>query len=224
MDRKSIKERGKAAFKANYWPSVLGAIVLAIAAGGGSVATGNVSSEDLQQSFNGMTQEELAVLAAAMIGVVAVSTVISLVLSIFVFGPLKVGGYGFFKDNLTQPAPVGTLVDGFKNNYLKNCGTLFLTDLFIGLWTLLFIIPGIVKSFSYFAVPFIRREHPEMSATEVITASRQMMNGHKWELFVMYLSFIGWAILDILTLGILGLFYVNPYIYSSEAAFYEALK
>ena len=146
MDRKSIKERGKAAFKANYWPSVLGAVVLAIAGGGGSVATVNVSSEDLQQSFNGMTQEELAVFAAAMIGVVAVSTVISLVLSIFVFGPLKVGGYGFFKDNLTQPAPVGTLVDGFKNNYLKNCGTLFLTDLFIGLWTLLFIIPGIVKS------------------------------------------------------------------------------
>ena len=71
---------------------------------------------------------------------------------------------------------------------------------------------------------YILADNPGMGIMDVIKASWNMMKGHKWELFVLDLSFIGWILLDILTLGILGLFYVNPYIFSTHAAFYEALK
>ena len=73
-------------------------------------------------------------------------------------------------------------------------------------------------------VPYILADHPEMSGKEVITLSRQMMNGSKWRAFVLDLSFIGWDILSLLTLGLLGIFYVSPYKCSTNAELYHALK
>ena len=83
---------------------------------------------------------------------------------------------------------------------------------------------GIIKAYSYRMVPYILKEHPELSGTKAITLSRQMMNGHKWNAFVLDLSFIGWIILSALTLGILHIFYVGPYIQATDAELYEALK
>ena len=73
-------------------------------------------------------------------------------------------------------------------------------------------------------VPYIIADNPDMSATDVIKFSREMMNGNKWRAFVLDLSFIGWYILSGLTLGILSVFYVNPYIYATDAELYMALK
>ena len=101
---------------------------------------------------------------------------------------------------------------------------MFLQNLFLGLWTLLFIIPGIVKAYSYRMVPYILADNPEMSSTDIITKSREMMNGHKWDAFVLDLSFLGWLILTALTGGILGIFYVYPYIFETNAELYLALK
>ena len=84
--------------------------------------------------------------------------------------------------------------------------------------------PGIVKSYSYRMVPFLLADHPELSGTETITLSRQMMNGHKWNAFVLDLSFLGWHILSILTLGLLGIFFVNPYQLSTDAELYRVLS
>lgn len=88
---------------------------------------------------------------------------------------------------------------------------------------LLFIIPGIVKSFSYAMTPYILEENPELSANEAIDRSRAMMKGHKFDLFWLYLSFIGWILLSILTLGI-GLLWLAPYMQTATAAFYEDVK
>jgi len=98
----------------------------------------------------------------------------------------------------------------------------FLRNLYIALWSLLFVIPGIVKTYSYAMTPYILADHPEMTANEAITASRQLMDGHKGELFWLRLTFIGWSFLCVFTLGIGNLF-LNPYVNAAEAAFYRQL-
>ena len=98
----------------------------------------------------------------------------------------------------------------------------FLRILYTSLWSLLFIIPGIVKSYAYAMTPFIMAENPEMTASEAITASKEMMDGHKGELFTLDLTFIGWDLLCLLTLNI-GHLWLNPYKNAAYAVFYKDL-
>ena len=98
----------------------------------------------------------------------------------------------------------------------------FLRILYTSLWSLLFIIPGIVKSYAYAMTPFIMAENPEMTASEAITASKEMMDGHKGELFTLDLTFIGWELLCLLTLNI-GHLWLNPYKNAAYAVFYKDL-
>lgn len=100
---------------------------------------------------------------------------------------------------------------------------MILGTIYIFLWTLLLIIPGIIKSYSYALTPYILVEHPEMSANEAIEESMRLMDGHKFDLFYLQLSFIGWAILSILSLG-LGVFWLIPYQMTAQAAFYRDIK
>lgn len=115
--------------------------------------------------------------------------------------------------------------DQFKvfNRYGRVLGTSLLVFLYTLLWTLLFIIPGIVKSYAYAMTPYVMDDHPEMDAEECIHESRMMMQGYKWKLFCLDLSFIGWALLCCLTFGI-GLLWLQPYIEASHAKFYDELK
>ena len=99
----------------------------------------------------------------------------------------------------------------------------FLRILYTTLWTLLFIIPGIVKSLSYAMTPFILEDHPEMTASEAIKASMKLMDGHKMDLFILGLSFIGWSLLACLTMGI-GYLFLTPYINAAYAAFYRNIS
>lgn len=100
---------------------------------------------------------------------------------------------------------------------------LFLRQLFTILWGLLFIIPGIVKSYSYAMTPFILTDHPELTAKQAIRRSQELMDGHKGELFMLGLTFIGWELLSALTLGI-GALWLNPYKNAAYAAFYRELQ
>ena len=102
-------------------------------------------------------------------------------------------------------------------------GTSLLQAIFIALWSLLLIIPGIIMSYAYAMVPYLCRENPELSAMDCIKKSKAMMKGYKWKLFLLDLSFIGWMLLCILTLGI-GMLWLQPYMYCSRAKFYEELK
>lgn len=104
---------------------------------------------------------------------------------------------------------------------------LLLTSIFTFLWSLLFVIPGIVKGLAYsqsfFIIKEARQNGQTLAPSEAITKSRQMMNGHKWEFFVLQLSFLGWDILACLTLGI-GFFWLIPYIETTNAAYYRQLS
>ena len=108
-------------------------------------------------------------------------------------------------------------------NWLHVVWGMILGTIDIFLWTLLLIIPGIIKSYSYALTPYILVEHPEMSANEAIEESMRLMDGHKFDLFYLQLSFISWAILSILSLG-LGVFWLIPYQMTAQAAFYRDIK
>lgn len=99
----------------------------------------------------------------------------------------------------------------------------FLTGLFVFLWSLLLIVPGLIKVFSYAMAPYILAENPNMRAVEAITESRRIMDGNKWRFFCLNFSFIGWAILATLTLGI-GYLWLTPYILTANARFYDEVK
>lgn len=115
---------------------------------------------------------------------------------------------------------VGNLFKQFNNRVFI---TMMLVSLYSWLWTLLFIIPGIIKGYSYAMTPYLLKDNEELSGEAAINASMSMMSGHKWELFVLDLTFIGWALLCIFTFGI-GLLWLQPYQLTSRAAFYEELK
>jgi len=116
----------------------------------------------------------------------------------------------------------GALFAPFKQ-YARTVGAVLLVFVYTLLWTLLLVIPGIIKAYSYSMTFYILRENPEMTAGDAITASQKIMDGHKMDLFLLSLSFIGWAILASITFGI-GYLWLIPYIYTAYAAFYETLK
>ena len=144
---------------------------------------------------------------------------------IFVILPLMVGLANAFLRLLTRGENdlLGNTYRIATKNYWHKVWGMFLMYLFIVLWSFLFIIPGIIKAFSYSMTPYILEENPELSANEAIDRSRAMMKGHKFDLFWLFLSFIGWFFLSLLTLGIGGL-WLGPYMQTATAAFYEDVK
>ena len=144
---------------------------------------------------------------------------------IFLFFPLDVGYTNAFNalyvegdDRITG----NTFRDSF-GQYLKNVWAMFLMVLFVSLWSMLLLIPGIVKAYSYAILPYILKDNPELSAMDAIRLSSKMMKGHKFDLFYLQLSFIGWAILAVLTGGI-GLLWLQPYMMTTQASFYQDIK
>jgi len=243
--RKELKETGKVRFYATYWKSVLAALILSIVLGGGGGSAGSNSesvtsvvqnpgysaSHAIESIENGDFHTVISQIApwlAPLIGIFAVVAVfafaVGICVKIFLMNPLEVGGRKFFTENLTGDAKIGTFGFAFTSTFMNVVKTMFFRDLYKSLWTLLFIIPGIIKSYEYRMVPYLIAENPEMSTEEAFALSKQMMMGNKWDAFVLDLSFIGWHILSILTCGILYIFYVNPYIYQTSAALYKKLS
>lgn len=149
--------------------------------------------------------------------------VVGYILALLVVLPVAWGMYMVFYDvRLGKKVEIGTMFDGFKD-YGRILGTKLLQAVYIFLWTLLLIVPGIIKGCSYAMTDYILRDHPELSFNAAIEKSMAMMEGHKMQFFLLQLSFIGWALLCILTLGI-GYFFLTPYISVSVASFYENLK
>ena len=158
------------------------------------------------------------------LGVIVIALVVAFLFQILIINPLTVGCYFFFARNCKEKTKLGSLAEGFECGYGHVVKGMFLKDLFLFFWTLLLIIPGIIKTYSYRLVPYILADQPELRATEAITLSRRMMKGNKWRAFVLDLSFILWYLLSILTLGILHFFFVRPYVQCTNAELYQALK
>ncbi len=138
-------------------------------------------------------------------------------------GPLMVGLSHYFLHLADRNNPqINDLFGHFKN--FGNTFVLYLlTIIFTFLWSLLFLIPGIIAGISYSMAPFILAEHPEIKASDAIKMSKDMMKGHKGEYFVLQLSFIGWYLLCILTVGI-GFIFLSPYVSAAEAEFFNEVS
>ena len=167
----------------------------------------------------------LACLLASLVSSAA-STIIPL-LGILLAGPIYIGLVCYFR-NLSErrddaASDLGTLFEAVNNDFGGSILTGLLVNVFTVLWTLLFIIPGIVKSFSYGMTYYIKQEHPELTPRQAIDESRRMMDGHKLRLFCLELSFVGWMFVGALTLGI-GLLWVEPYMEAARYEFYNDLK
>ncbi|MDE6276010.1 MAG: DUF975 family protein [Clostridia bacterium] len=141
---------------------------------------------------------------------------------LIVMGPLTIGlsaiGLNAARDKEVE---MGMLFNGFKD-FGRSWVLYFTNNLFIILWTMLFVIPGIIKTFAYSMSYYILIDNPTMSASQARKKSIEMMKGNKWRLFCLEFSFIGWLLLSLLTLGIL-LFWVMPYMEVARAKFYLSL-
>lgn len=223
-----LKMRGKMAFRRNYWPSVVVALVMSIFAGGtvSSNVMRRITDDGDSYGIGSQTLDSSESMAMAMFLLIAASVaailgLVFMLLRIFVGNLLMVGGSKFFIDNQTGTPSAGTLGFGFKSGHYGNIVlTMFLRELFTGLWTLLFIIPGIIKHYEYLMIPYILAENPGMSRQEAFAISKRMMMGQKMNTFALDLSFIGWGILSAITFGIVGIFYVNPYMEATYAELY----
>ena len=159
------------------------------------------------------------------------SIIISAASSVFGIGGLIVGGPILFgvvfifvkqmRDN--GDMNVGDLFKGFSNDFGGNFLLFLMQTIFIFLWSLLLYIPGIIKSYAYSMAFFIKNDHPEYDWKKCLDESQKMTKGHKWELFVLDLSFIGWYIVGSFIFGI-GTLWVTPYHQATKAQYYEALK
>lgn len=145
------------------------------------------------------------------------------ILTLLVIGPLYFGLFEYFmRIKRQEPAVLENLFDGFKK-FIPSFLLVLLINIFVILWALLLIIPGIIAALSYSQAFFILIDNPELSAVEAIKKSKAMMYGHKWRYFVLSLSFIGWGILAILTAGI-GFLWLLPYMLTTIINFYDELK
>ena len=149
----------------------------------------------------------------------------TILLSLLFLSPLQVGYYNTFK-RLHREGDTGLVGNLFSQGF-GNWGHIVLGQLLMGififLWSLLLIVPGIIKAYSYAMTPYILVDRPELSVRDAIRLSGRMMSGRKLDLFCLHLSFIGWMLLCILTLGI-GILFLSPYMMTAQAAFYQDIR
>jgi len=149
--------------------------------------------------------------------------IIATILPFITTGPAMVGMAKYYTVQSNEKRnDLNLILGGFTENLGKNILTYILESIFLALWTMLFIIPGIIKTFSYAMVPYILMDNSDLTPTQVIDRSRELMNGYKWKLFKLQLSFIGWFLLGALLCGV-GDIFVMPYYQAAMAEFYQEL-
>ena len=156
----------------------------------------------------------------------SISEILNLLVAIFIFYPLAMSMVIMFLSFVKSGEKLSAkgLTLGFKSPlYSKSIVLYLLIAIYTFLWSLLLIVPGIIKSLSYALAPYILAENPELKANEAIEKSMAMMNGHKMQLFLMWLGYVGFALLSALALGI-PLLWLYPYYQVVMAKFYEEVK
>lgn len=251
--RAELKTSAKQILQKNYWGAVLVALVLSITLGGTGIGgvisrggTGN-SGTDIDNSvisdglgntysgnyidvYNDMVQKVTDVINSLsdttiilIFSLILVILIAAVLISAFVLAPLEIGCRRWLLKNRTNNPPYGEMAGGFHEGYLNIVKIMFCRNLFIGLWSLLFVIPGIVKAYEYRMIPYLLAENPNMSMSEAFRRSKSMMYNNKMNAFVLDWSFIGWHFLVLFTCGLLSIFFVAPYVCLTDTELYVAL-
>lgn len=227
LKSKDLRVRAWNSLKGKYWLAFLAALVVGII-----FSVGTSFSTFASESVGVVTSVEADISelddimkagAAYILGMSLLFSLIGSIYTIFVGNPMMVGNYKYFIENTSTKPAFSTIFSGFKTRYGRNVGIMLLMYIKAFLWTLLLIVPGIIKSFEYAIIPYILADDPEITSKEAFKKAKAMMQGNKWRLFKLNFSFIGWILLCCLTLGI-GTFFLVPYIEAANAEFYMELK
>lgn len=222
-NRCQLKENAKAVLRVSYWKAFLVSFILVLVSNNG-IASFNYNKSDFEGFSSGIDWFLSLPVIAMLFGMLFSLTIASFLISIFVLGPLEVGAQHYFLESTQMRFRLENITHGFTGGKYRNVVmTMLLRNIYIILWSLLLIIPGIVKSYSYAMVPFLLGENPSIPPSRAIEISMAMTEGHKWRMFVLTLSFFGWFLVGMLALGI-GVLFVCPYYDTTQAELYVALR
>ena len=225
LTSKELRVKAWNSLKGKYWRAFLVILVLGLLASiGTSLETGSQNLTDMLNLVDPSEMDETMELGAAVVGTIAtVMAVVGMAISLFVGNAADVGLAHYFILNTDSKPSFADAFYGFKVKYLRNIGTLLLVGIKLALWSLLLVVPGIIKSFEYAIIPYILADDPEISSKEAFRKAKEMMMGNKWRLFKLNLSFFGWFVLCVVTCG-LGTPFLLPYVSAANAEFYAELK
>lgn len=238
--RSELKSQAKDFLRKHYWKAFVVCLIVAIITGGSGETSQN--NDYMSDDFGRMNYEinfgpgnefgtmiegigldnplKIAVGGAAFAGFFIVTTILAIVIG----NAFQVGEKRFFLRAFKEEPEIGTLFTTFKNGEWGPIAiNMFLMDFFIFLWSLLLVIPGVVKYYQYRMVPYILAEEPHMSFQEAKEISTKITSGQKSDIFVLDLSFIGWYILGTLFFGLGGVF-VKPYHEATVAKLYQRYR
>lgn len=204
FDRIRIKENAKTHYQNNKWQNVLVILINVLIAGGVQVIVRVSDQEAFLMMF---------------------MSLVSIAVTILLTNIVAMGSATWFHRSIkTEGLKMEEMFWTFKEDYGGNVLMMFLISLYTALWSMLFVVPGIVKGYSYSLAMYIKSENPQISASQAIELSKKMTNGRKMDLFVLDLSYIGWFMLSGITFNILGILYVLPYYQAAKAFAYEEIK
>lgn len=224
-DRRTLKFNAKQELRQSYWLSFAVCLLAGILGGGASSGSSSGASSSISSgssdAYSGFFDNPVFV-GGLLITLILVFA-FAICFSLFVSGPITVGKCGFFVRCVQGNREFGNLFSAFKKGYyMQTVKTMFLMSLYTFLWSLLFVIPGIIKSYEYRMIPYLISENPSLTTDQAFRMSREMTNGEKGKMFVLDLSFIGWYLLGTLAL-IIGVIFVTPYAEATNAQLYYAL-
>ncbi|MFX3633191.1 MAG: DUF975 family protein [Candidatus Pristimantibacillus sp.] len=229
-ERKELKQRAKDVLRTSYWKAFLISILLAFVGGGGGSPSLNFnfgsSSSSGDSGFSGMDVNWgfLQPFLAIAISIFIVFLIFALAFRIFLCFPLEVGAMRYFKQAAENDVNLNHVGYAFnKHRYWDIVKSMLWRGFLNFLWYLLLIIPGFVKFYAYSMVPFILADNPNIGYRRAVDLSNRMTRGHKFRIFVLDLSFLGWILLGLL-LCFIGVLFVMPYINATKAELYLALR
>ncbi len=226
---KEIRAQGKAAFLRNYRLCVISSFLMSL-----FVPLTSAMSNDGSLFTRGfdLSGDKLSLISSVISGgtpifilkLLGISGLVMVILNTAIFNPLKTGSARFFLKNVDENASSDDIAWIFKERYLTALAANFIIDILtLGAWCLL-IFPGLIVKYVYILVPYIMADEKEINCIQALRRSRRMMRGQKWRFFVFDMSFLGWLILSWITIGIFGIFYVNPYKDCADAVLYKKIK
>lgn len=226
--RQELKSKAKIALKQYYW---IGFVVCLVAtllggSGGGSGGSlGNINNIQNDSSYGNFNIDPFITgILSLIIGLIVLIVIIAIIYSIFVAAPIEVGTKYFFLSSRENSAQFTSMFANFrKGRYLNTVKTIFFRNLYTLLWTLLLIIPGIIKGYEYSMISYIMAENPNIDTNRAFEISKYMTDGDKFNMFVLDLSFLGWYLLGAIPCG-LGIFFVNPYYEATLAELYTVKR
>lgn len=247
FDRVLFKERAKSALKGRYWMAFLASLISGILMGNWNSLTGNGgvsfsnnfqiknASENgytfkqyytnLQQGYVPIGKELISiwVLLAMVVVFSIIMFVVIFAIGSFLGAPMNVAQKRYYMKSriVTNQPDITDIFSSFSPKYMKIVKTMFLYNIKIWAWSLLLWIPGIIKYYEYYFVPYIMSENPDIDAKRAFEISKYMTKGKKWDIFIVELSFIGWILLSIIVCCGISAVFLTPYIQATYAEMYE---